>query len=531
MSLRHPICYAIGLLAVLPLRAAETVTENAKKDEPVMLSIFQVTDDMDEGYRSTQTTSGSRTLANLRDTPNSISVLNREFLDDLMATKLSDALFFSVTGEIDTNTERSNEDLIFRGMVAAVRLRNGVTWWGATSDTYNIERGEVLRGPQAFLYGEGTAGGVLNQQTKRANSRNSEKATFMFGTNDLYRAELDVNRRLSNKVAARIALVAHHENAFQHYTGRDFYGAFGSLNYRPFRNTNINFELEYRLQDGVMPMNTLTEQYTTTERTPNTFTTLSATTGGRTFLPALGVMYDTVGRRRSSGIALVIDNERIWPRELNFLGPDSMKSSKERSASIDVEQRIGENFNVALNLTYFDIEKYTTERAGGSAASVYRDINPTLPSGAPNPYFNELYTEYQQRRINSRNLITSGRLTAVYDLKLPNHDPEDRRERALQRGGAAARLPLQRVRRSRERFLQGHAPERKHRRGLHGKQRGAGAEFFLPAFLSEGWRRRESHARPRDCGPVGHSAGPRRRRRLRNSGRPHVLHAGNRRGH
>jgi len=41
-----------------------------------------------------------------------------------------------------------------------------------------------------------------------------------------------------------------------------------------------------------------------------------------------------------------------------------------------VEQRIGENFNVALNFTYFDIEKYTTERTGGSAASVYRDIKP-----------------------------------------------------------------------------------------------------------------------------------------------------------
>ncbi|HUR58746.1 MAG TPA: TonB-dependent receptor plug domain-containing protein, partial [Opitutaceae bacterium] len=263
------------LFAALPsIRAAESTTAQTKKEEPLMLSIFQVKEDTEEGYRSTQTTSGSRTLANLRDTPNSISVLNRELLDDLMATKMTDALFFSVTGEVDTNTERSNEDLIFRGQVAAVRLKNGITWWGATSDTYNIERGEILRGPQAFLYGEGTAGGVLNQQTKQANSRNSERLTVMFGTNDLYRAEIDVNRRLSPKLAARFALVAHHENSFQHYTGRDFYGAFGTLNYRPFNNTNINFEVEYRLQDGVMPMNVLTEQYTTTAINPNTFSTL-----------------------------------------------------------------------------------------------------------------------------------------------------------------------------------------------------------------------------------------------------------------
>ena len=419
MKIRPNFHFAWLLFAVLPLSAAQPAVDPAKKEEPVVLSIFQVTDDKDEGYRSTQTTSGSRTLSNLRDTPNSISVLNRELLDDLMATKLGDALFFSITGEIDTNSERSNEDFIFRGMVAGVRLRNGITWWGATSDTYNIERGEVLRGPQAFLYGEGTAGGVLNQQTKQANSRNSEKLSLMMGTNDLYRAELDVNRRLGEKVAVRVALVTQHENAFQHYAGRDFHGAYTTLNYRPFKNTNINFEFEYRLLDGVMTMNTLTEAFSTTDRTPTSFNTLAATNSGRTFIPALGIMFDGVGRRRSNGISLVLDDERIWPRELNFLGPDAVKSSKERTGAINVEQRVSENFNLAFNFTYFDIEKYTTERTGGSAASVYRDLHPTMPGGATNPYFNELYTEYYHRKINSRNFITSSRLTAVYDLKLP----------------------------------------------------------------------------------------------------------------
>jgi outer membrane receptor protein involved in Fe transport len=415
---RITLLFAWLVFILPPLRSAESTTD-PKKDEPVVLSIFQVTDDPDEGYRSTQTTSGSRTIANLRDTPSSISVLNRELLDDLMATKLGDALFFSITGEIDTNSERSNEDFIFRGMVAGVRLRNGITWWGATSDTYNIERGEVLRGPQAFLYGEGTAGGVLNQQTKQASSRNFEKLNLMFGSNDLYRAELDVNRRLGPKVALRTVLVAQHENAFQHYAGRDFYGTYTTVNYRPFKNTNINVEFEYRLLEGVMTMNTLTENYSTTARLPTSFNTLNATNSGRTFIPALSIMYDAVGRRRSGGTSLVIDDERIWPRELNFLGPDATKSSKERVGAINVEQKIGENFNVAFNFTYLDIEKYTTERTGGSAASVYRDINPTLPSGAPNPYFNELYTEYYHRRINSRNFINSSRLTGVYDLKLP----------------------------------------------------------------------------------------------------------------
>src|SRR5688572_2572362 len=143
--------FAWLLFAVLPISAAQPAVDPAKKEEPVVLSIFQVTDDKDEGYRSTQTTSGSRTLANLRDTPTSISVLNRELLDDLMATKLGEALFFSITGEISDNTERTSEDFVFRGVSTNIKLRNGITWLGATSDSYNIELDEILRAQQASL--------------------------------------------------------------------------------------------------------------------------------------------------------------------------------------------------------------------------------------------------------------------------------------------------------------------------------------------------------------------------------------------
>ena len=74
---------AVVLPASLRAAAAPAPAANTK-DEPVVLSIFQVSSKKDEGYRSTQTVSGSRTLADLRDTPNSISVLNRELLDQLV---------------------------------------------------------------------------------------------------------------------------------------------------------------------------------------------------------------------------------------------------------------------------------------------------------------------------------------------------------------------------------------------------------------------------------------------------------------
>lgn len=388
------------------------------KEEPLVLSIFQVTGEKDEGYRSSQTVSGSRTLADLRDTPNSISVLNRELLDDLIATKVSDAMFYAVTGEIDTNGESANEAFVFRGIVANLRLRNGVTWYGGTTDAYSLERVELLRGPQAFLYGEGTAGGLINQLTKQASQRDSEKVNLIFGSNDLYRGEIDINRRVTDTLAVRTALLYSRENNQQRYASRETQGAYITANWRPFKNTNINTDFEYRKNDGSIGSNMLADGFSTTDRTGVT-TALTATTGGRVYIPGLGLSYDSTARRRSTGTAIVLMDESILPREINFLGPDSVRKSEEITFGINVDQKFSDALNVQASYTYFDIRKSTTERVGSSAGNVYRDTNATLPNGTVNPYYNELYTEYYNRTNNNSQPVHNARVTAVYELKLP----------------------------------------------------------------------------------------------------------------
>lgn len=423
MKITTPFAAAIlaaGLLVPPTIHAAAptATTSTAAKDEPLVLSIFQVSSDKDEGYRSTQTISGSRTLADLRDTPNSISVLNRELMDDLMAVRVAEALAFSVTGEINDNPQDPNERFVFRGIVANLKLRNGVTWYGGVVDTYAMERVELLRGPQAFLYGEGTAGGLVNQLTKQAAYRDFQSARVLLGSNDLYRAEFDINRRVSRNFAVRAAAVYSTEGSQQHYAERELQAIYLTANWRPFRYTNINADIEYRLQKGVLATNLLANGFSVTERTGAT-TALSATTGGRAYIPALGLSYDTVGRRRSTGTNLLIADEGLLSRRMNFRGPDTVQDAEEFALGIHVDQKVGDALNLQASFTYFDIEKWTSERVGSSSGAIYRDVNPTLPSGAPNPYYNELYTEYYDRRLNGRQPVHNARLTAVYELKLP----------------------------------------------------------------------------------------------------------------
>ena len=58
----------------------------------MQLSPFLVSTEGDEGYRAANTLSGTRMNASLFHTPAAISVLTREFLDDIGAENVADML-------------------------------------------------------------------------------------------------------------------------------------------------------------------------------------------------------------------------------------------------------------------------------------------------------------------------------------------------------------------------------------------------------------------------------------------------------
>jgi outer membrane receptor protein involved in Fe transport len=399
-------------------RVSPTSQTAEEKKDIVTLSIFQVTDQKEEGYRSTQTLSGSRTLENLRDTPNSISVINRELINDLNATTVAELSMFSITGEIGTNSEVTIDagGYVFRGITANIQLRNGI-YWTQPMDTYNIERVELLRGPTAFLYGEGSAGGLMNQLTKTAEQRDSQKLNLISGSYRLRRAELDINRRITDKVAVRAALVKHVSDGFQHHVDRDFFAAYFTVNYRPFKRTNINVNVEYGNNNTTMGYNMIADSFSTTQRTAAT-TAYSNTVGGLTLIPKTGALYNTVNLRRSTGTNIVVSDESILPRKLNFSGPDGYQHQYYRAFNATIDQRIFENLNIQASGTLQSANREVRTKAGSSQAVILQDTNRTLPDGSANPYFNDYYTEFYHRKFVHDEPMRNMRVTAVYDLKL-----------------------------------------------------------------------------------------------------------------
>ena len=154
-----------------------------------------VTGEQEDGYRVEDATTATRTDTPVRDIPQSISVIPRQVLEDQGGTRLGDALR-NVPGA--TNFGESSRSLfdtfIIRGFSTPNTLRNGLREGNSFSfnqslgsETANIDRIEVLRGPASVLYGRGGLGGTVNIVTEQPLSEPFYEVEGTVGSYALYR--------------------------------------------------------------------------------------------------------------------------------------------------------------------------------------------------------------------------------------------------------------------------------------------------------------------------------------------------------
>ena len=127
----------------------------------------------DTGYRAARSATATKTDTPLLETPQAVSVVTRERIEDQGATSLQDALNYAAGVRSDAYGIDSRSDNVrVRGSYPDEYLdglRRLFGYYTSTTrpDPYMLERIEVLRGPSAMLYGQGTTGGVINMVSKR----------------------------------------------------------------------------------------------------------------------------------------------------------------------------------------------------------------------------------------------------------------------------------------------------------------------------------------------------------------------------
>lgn len=239
--------------------APATATPAAAKDAPVKLSPFEVTADSDVGYESSTAMSGTRTNESLANLPNSISVINAEFMADLGITDFFQAAEFAVGADNIYNDNmqvgatvgaRSGNQINFRGLPSVRQLKDGFPIY-TPQDAYNTERIEISRGPGGIAYGDTDATGVINLTSKRGRMRNENEVQARLDQLGSRRLTADFSRVLIDKtLALRVNLVDSTLDGWHENTHREFRAAAGALRYEPFKNGRTVIDATF--EDGRM---------------------------------------------------------------------------------------------------------------------------------------------------------------------------------------------------------------------------------------------------------------------------------------
>jgi catecholate siderophore receptor len=170
MIRRSVSAFAVAFAFAPPAFAAEDVSGTA--------DTLALADDADQGaivvtgqrpeYGARETCSATRTCTDVQDVPQSLSVISESQIEDQALRSIADVLMY-VPGTTPGTGEGNRDQITLRGNNTTADffvngVRDDVQYF---RDLYNAERIEVLRGPNAMIFGRGGGGGVINRVTKR----------------------------------------------------------------------------------------------------------------------------------------------------------------------------------------------------------------------------------------------------------------------------------------------------------------------------------------------------------------------------
>lgn len=174
-------------------------TDAPAKSDVVVLSPFEVSAGRDEGYAPSESLSGTKVRTQLRDIPMNIQVVTEQFIEDIDAFDLQEAMAYNASVSVSDNSYQVQ----IRGFNSDWQLRNGFRYYKRT-DTAKVSRIELVSGPAAVLYGISQPGGILNVITKQPTGKNSGSIRQTFAVDGDLRTDADFNVRVNDQVSLRL---------------------------------------------------------------------------------------------------------------------------------------------------------------------------------------------------------------------------------------------------------------------------------------------------------------------------------------
>jgi len=305
--------------AAFSVAAEETITVNADTRESVTSPL--------QGYVAKESAAGTKTATPLRKTPQSISVITREQMDDQAAASVADALSYSsgVLTNYRGNSNR-NDEIIARGFRYAPKFLDGLSYGlsgqaGAAGqiDPWLLERVEMIHGPASVLYGQVNPGGIVAMTSKRPTAQSIHKVQLSTGNQHLGEAAFDFGGKLNddNTLFYRLNGIASTKHEFVKDNKQQRMAIAPAMTWLPNADTSFTLLTMYQNEPKA---------------------------GYRNFLPASGTLKES-----SAGFI---------PYDFNVSDPSFNEAKREQtSIGYTFEHNLSDNVSFTQNLRYSNMDE------------------------------------------------------------------------------------------------------------------------------------------------------------------------------
>ena len=238
--------------------APEGATTEQEPDEEIEVIATGEAEEED-GYVVGDATTATRTDTPQRDIPQAIQVIPEQVIEDQGVVRIEDALRNAVGVNQQVDRRSPGGSFNIRGFEAR-GLRNGFDFQLSGSGVptpiqlpNNIERVEVLRGPDSVLQGSGEPGGTVNYVTKQPQPEPGYSAEFTAGQFDFYQPTIDLTGSLTEDKKLLYRLTAAYQNfgSFVDFVEGDAVSIAPTIEYNFSDATELKLEYEYAYYEQV----------------------------------------------------------------------------------------------------------------------------------------------------------------------------------------------------------------------------------------------------------------------------------------
>ncbi len=200
------------------------------------------------GYVAKRSATATKTDATLFETPQSISIVTAQQIEDIKATSIAEALAYTPGVLHDPGYSNSYDVIYSRGFrlhdgsggVYRDGLKLGASGWATgQQEPYGAERIELLKGAASVLYGAAAPGGVLNIVTKQPSQDMVNELKVETGNYGHRAVAADLGKTWSDEWSGRVvALVRRADTMVDHIPNDTVYLA-PSLRWTPSASTSL----------------------------------------------------------------------------------------------------------------------------------------------------------------------------------------------------------------------------------------------------------------------------------------------------